>query len=473
MLDARFSYSSFQHLYSIGYPESGIDHQEICESKSYMKKMSILLITLTILCILQSRPVHADQVPTVVEIYEEHGIQKEVDIQLPPGYENIKSESKGKVYFLDEDKEESVIADIRVVNIPKDGIAHAQITGQSASILIKKGHFVKFLPPPQVAGIVAPSGSISINNGSADEPITTINKIYEENGVQKEMDVSLPSESRAGIKIGSKGSVYTKDEDDNTESLIADIEVTGITSEGLAHAKKTKGSDTIKIKIGDVVKFSESRITDTIAPAGDIKVNNNFEYTNSRRVTLSLSAADNRGVTSYYISPNPTTPSAGASGWQPVASSINYSENVSYTLDSGDGNKTVYMWYKDGLGNISNTYCDSIVLDTAPPSISITRPYSGSYYPTESKIVTLGGDASDTISGICEVIWSDGTNKYKANITSHGWSAAIELKSKICTITVMAFDCAGNMSKDEIRIDSALYIWYKAADSVTYEDKRK
>ena len=221
----------------------------------------LLLITVIEFNNLQPRLVYANQLPTIEEIYEDHGVQKEVDIKLPPGYENIKPESKGKVYFLDDDKEESIIASIEVVSIRKGGIAHAKIAGQSASILIKKGHFVKFLPSPQVA--------------------------------------------------------------------------------------------------------------DTIAPTGSIRINNNSAYTNSCTITLRLSATDNIGIIGYYISTSYTPPSAVANGWQSVPSFKNYSENISYTLDSKDGRKAIHVWYKDASGNISTVASSYIILDTTTPTPGI------------------------------------------------------------------------------------------------------
>ena len=85
--------------------------------------------------------------------------------------------------------------------------------------------------------------------------LPTIKQIYGDHGVQKEVDVSLPSGSKGKIEVGSKGKVYTIDENDHTESLIADIKVMRITRDGLVRASKIKGSDSIKIKIGDIVRF--------------------------------------------------------------------------------------------------------------------------------------------------------------------------------------------------------------------------
>ncbi len=289
------------------------------------------------------------------------------------------------------------------------------------------------------------------------EPIPTINKVYEEHGIQKEVDVSLPSGTEAGIKPGSKGRVYTIDEDDKTESLmIADIEVLSITPDGLARAKRTKGSNTIKIKEGDIVKFlpdAESKVVrtaDTIAPTGSISINNSA-YTNSRLVTLSLYAADNIGVIGYHISASPTPPSAVASSWKSVSSSKNYAEDVSYTLSSGDGRKTIYVWYKDAAGNISASANDSIVLDTTAPTITITSPTSDSTYTTTTSPIRIGGIASDNASGIRGVRWSNSKGEsWLVNGTTNWLIPGINLAIGNNSITVTATDAAGNTSTDMI-----------------------
>ncbi|BBO17721.1 conserved hypothetical protein [Candidatus Brocadia pituitae] len=103
---------------------------------------------------------------------------------------------------------------------------------------------------------------------------------------------------------------------------------------------------------------------DTIAPQCSISINSDATHTNSTTVTLTLSATDNVGITGYYLSMSSTKPLSSATGWTSVASTFDYTGNVSYTLSSGNGVKTVYAWYKDAAGNVSNTVSDSITLDT-------------------------------------------------------------------------------------------------------------
>src|SRR3990167_5355960 len=135
-------------------------------------------------------------------------------------------------------------------------------------------------------------------------------------------------------------------------------------------------------------------------PGGSLSINSGAAYTKSTAATLNLSATDNVGVTGYYLSTSSTTPSVTATGWTSVTSTASYSASVSYTLSSGDGSKTVYVWYKDAAGNVSATASDSITLDTTAPAITITTPTSNSTYSTTSSTISLGGSASDSTSGV-------------------------------------------------------------------------
>ncbi len=194
-------------------------------------------------------------------------------------------------------------------------------------------------------------------------------------------------------------------------------------------------------------------IPDTVIPTGSININNDAEYTNSTTITLSLSATDDVGVTGNYISTVSTIPSIFDSGWLSITSTTSYTENVSYTLSSGDGNKTVYVWYKDDSGNISSSFNDSIILDTTPPTIIITSPTSSSIYTSTSEIISIEGVAFDYTSGISSVTWNnDKGGSGTASGTTSWLSSSISLLSGENIITVTAADGAGNKGTDTITV---------------------
>jgi len=112
--------------------------------------------------------------------------------------------------------------------------------------------------------------------------------------------------------------------------------------------------------------------SDTTAPSGSITINSGNEYANSTSVTISLSATDATGVTGYYVSTSSTTPSSSDSGWTSVTSTTSYSASISYTLSSGDGSKTIYVWYKDAAGapTQANFSLSSLILPSPTPVVS-------------------------------------------------------------------------------------------------------
>lgn len=187
--------------------------------------------------------------------------------------------------------------------------------------------------------------------------------------------------------------------------------------------------------------------------AGSIIINNGNSYTNSINVALNLSAANSAGVTGYYLSTNSTTPLATATGWKTVTSTTNYNASVPYALSSGDGNKTVYAWFKDASGKVSGTASDSIGLDTTAPAVSIISPTSNAIYTTTTNTINLGGNATDSGSGVINVVWSsDKGGSGTASGTANWAISGINLTSGSNVITVTAKDGAGNTGTAAITV---------------------
>jgi len=107
---------------------------------------------------------------------------------------------------------------------------------------------------------------------------------------------------------------------------------------------------------------------DTTPPIGTILISDGAAYTNSLSVMLSLSATDNSGIVSQmqfsnddvtYSSPEP------------------YATTKTWTLLDGDGEKTVFVKFKDADGNWSEPVSDTINLDTVAPNLVILYPEDG------------------------------------------------------------------------------------------------
>lgn len=98
---------------------------------------------------------------------------------------------------------------------------------------------------------------------------------------------------------------------------------------------------------------------DTIPPVGSITINGGAQRTNTENVVLTLSATDTSGVAEMSFSNDGLT-------WSEPE---NYSTTKVWTLTTGDGTKTVYVKYKDEIGNWSLPVQDTIILDTTGPDI--------------------------------------------------------------------------------------------------------
>ncbi|MFZ4858387.1 MAG: LamG-like jellyroll fold domain-containing protein [Desulfuromonadaceae bacterium] len=117
------------------------------------------------------------------------------------------------------------------------------------------------------------------------------------------------------------------------------------------------GTTTLRTTPTQVVKISGIVIADNVAA------------TKSLMVPLGLTASDPSGIAEMRFSNDGTTWTAA-----PVPYSLTY---PSWTLSDGDGTKTVYARFKDNAGNWSDSFSDTIILDTTPPAISITAPVTG------------------------------------------------------------------------------------------------
>jgi hypothetical protein len=138
--------------------------------------------------------------------------------------------------------------------------------------------------------------------------------------------------------------------------------------------------------------------------------------------------------------------------WEP------YSTTKAWTLPSSDGSKTVYALFRDGSGNVSELYSDSIILDTVAPTGSIAikggDPYTG------IKTVNLALTAADT-NGVaqmcirnstllpCTLLWE----RFSPN---KSWTLPSGEGTK--TVYAQFMDGAGNVSptySDSIVLDTS------------------
>jgi hypothetical protein len=128
-----------------------------------------------------------------------------------------------------------------------------------------------------------------------------------------------------------------------------------------AYTGLSDGSHTFYVKAvdpagnSDTTSSSRTWTVDKTAPTGTVSINNGDFRTRTRSVTLTLSATDpspGSGVAQMRISN--TQSGLSAASW------VAYSTSKAWTLTTGTGTKTVYVQYRDGVGNSSAIVTDTI-----------------------------------------------------------------------------------------------------------------
>ena len=201
-----------------------------------------------------------------------------------------------------------------------------------------------------------------------------------------------------------------------------------------------------------VTDASETFVLDTVAPSGNVSIDDEAPYASSTLVTLSLNGVDaTSGVSQMCFSNDGTS----YGGWQ------GYATSASWTLSTGDGTKTVYVKYKDHAGNVSSPFSDTIILDTTTPTGSISINDGATYAISRSVNLTLS--ANDETSGLSQMrfcnetlswrYWSD----WESYNTSKAWWLSTGDGTK--TVHVQYKDNAGNVgtytNTDTIILDTA------------------
>ena len=129
--------------------------------------------------------------------------------------------------------------------------------------------------------------------------------------------------------------------------------------------------------------YSDTIILDTTPPMGSLLINDNATYAAVPEVHVSLKATDKSGIAKMRVSTNETFQGAD---WGP------FTNTLSITLPTGDGEKWVYAQFVDSAG-LTTTVKDSIILDTIKPIGSITIDNGTTL--TRDRNVYLTLDASD------------------------------------------------------------------------------
>ena len=109
--------------------------------------------------------------------------------------------------------------------------------------------------------------------------------------------------------------------------------------------------------VNETVK-TQTYTIDTLPPTGTVVVNSGAESTSNPNVTLTITCADNVGCSQMRFSNDNIT----------YLTPQTYATSTAWTLTAWDGTKTVYVIFKDTVGNWSNPFMDTIVLNNNPPN---------------------------------------------------------------------------------------------------------
>jgi hypothetical protein len=260
---------------------------------------------------------------------------------------------------------------------------------------------INIVPSPDAT---PPTGSVSIDSGASATASTS---------VMLSVSASDATSPVSYVALSNDGSTWT------TRPYAASQSWTLSTGDG---------SKTVYAKWRDAagnwsaVK-SDTIVLDTTAPAGSITIAAGAASTASAAVSVSVPATDTgSGVTQIALSNDGAT-------W----TTRSYAASQSWTLSVGNGTRTVYAKWRDGAGNWSAVKSDTITLDTAAPTGSLTIA-SGARYATSTS-VSLAVPAS-AVSGVSQVALSNDGATWTTR--SYGATQAWTLPATNGTRTVYA-----------------------------------
>lgn len=188
----------------------------------------------------------------------------------------------------------------------------------------------------------------------------------------------------------------------------------------------------------------ESYTIDKWPPVGTLSIDGGL-YPPSEVVTMTLSATDVNGVEAMRFSNDTVL-------WSLEEA---YATSKVWTLSPEDGVKTVYVEYKDALGNWSTTpITDQVIRDTTPPTGTIVAGTNG-YSNATNTVLSLS--ASD-VNGVARMRFSNDNADWtpdEAYTTARTW-ALLPGADGTRTVYVQYQDNAGLWSTETIKADLIL-----------------
>jgi hypothetical protein len=225
----------------------------------------------------------------------------------------------------------------------------------------------------------------------------------------------------------------------------------------------TQGSRSVRVRVKDNAGNESTSlpldtiIFDSVGPTyNTFNINSNAGYTNSTSSTLTMAFTDATTAVNQarYQNKNLTW-----SAWEA------YGTSKAWTLPTGDGTKTVYIQVSDLAGNVTQV-SDTIIMDTAPPTISVFTIGSGNPSSTNSPSATLYITATDSGSGMYQMSFWTGNKfelwtSWEAYATTKAWTMPDSAGSHRRYVRVS--DNLGNVSGstyDDIVLNARIIVTY-------------
>lgn len=271
---------------------------------------------------------------------------------------------------------------------------------------------------------LAPSGTVTIDGGATYTTSTAANLDITSDRAVQMMISDDPAFAGASWEPTATSKSWNLPAGDGTKAV---------------YVKFKNAAGTVSAPVSDTI------VLDTQPPTGSATIDAGATYATSLAAVLSLSAMDARsGVDKMRVS---NDGSFDTEPWE------NYTTSRAWSLDPGDGLKTVYVEYRDRAGNVSGAVTDTIVLDTLPPSGSVTIDGGAAYAASTAAglSVTSDGATQMMISGNSAFTGAS----WEATASSKPWVLASGDGAKV--VYVKFKDAAGNVSatfSDSIVLDT-------------------
>ncbi len=195
--------------------------------------------------------------------------------------------------------------------------------------------------------------------------------------------------------------------------------------------------------------FTTGMAPDTTPPAGvSVEINGGAQWTASRSVQLTIQAVDDRGVAQMNVS---NTNSFSEANW------TTYQEAYQWQLPAGEGQREVFVKFRDASGNTSN-----VISPVQPIGVDLTAPeaiyllLAGGRTSASSKDVEVNFAGFDTDNGAGASGASGYQIRYQAAAWPSGWqSFSTGSPSETFTEDVSQHIGIGETLTVEVRIQDA------------------